>query len=350
MAPYKDTFYSSSQETQRKNDLDTGFYMWHEPYPYTHAAVAAMTGGPILIGDGVNGSNRTLVMQTCTASGLLLKPDRPASPTDKFWLASLMNKDAASCRGDLSVTHTSLNLSTETGNPVEASGNASVATLTWLYALGVQLCVPYFLTYDEWLGAAEPFMSLPGRSMQDIYVHDQDLILNAVAPDLLAPSSVAFRPSDPVGTLVELQATGIENGSSQSIKLAAGPDYGTADFWRAAPVLPNGWALLGELDKFIGISRQRITSLTIGSPSGGDIKIKVVGTAGEIVHLSAARHERAVATSRHSVASEANDGRAVSEGSWQLCTTHVVIGSDGFAETVLPPTGSSGDCKTWNES
>jgi hypothetical protein len=222
--------------------------------------------------------------------------------------------------------------------------------LTWLYALGVQLCVPYFLTYDEWLGAAEPFMSLPGRSMQDGDERDQDFTLNVVAPDLLASSSVAFRPSDPVGTLVELQATGIENGSNQSIKLAAGADYGTADFWRTAPVLPNGWALLGELDKFIGISRQRITSLTmLASPSGGHIKIRLVGTAGEVVHLSAARHERGATTSRHSVSSEATKGLAVPEGSWQLCTMGVVIGSDGFAETVLPPTSNSGDCKTWKE-
>jgi hypothetical protein len=61
-----DTFYSSTLESQRKNDLDTGFWNWHEPYPYTHAVVSAMTGGPILIGDGVNGSNRTLVMSTCS--------------------------------------------------------------------------------------------------------------------------------------------------------------------------------------------------------------------------------------------------------------------------------------------
>lgn len=69
MAPYKDTFYSSSQETQRRNDPDTGFYMyvphvctillytilhacmhrWHEPYPYTHAVVSAMTGGKSIV-------------------------------------------------------------------------------------------------------------------------------------------------------------------------------------------------------------------------------------------------------------------------------------------------------------
>ena len=214
MAPYKDTFYTSSQETQRRNDLDTGFYMWHEPYPYTHAVVSSMTGGPILIGDGVNGSNRTLIMRTCTASGLLLKPDRPASPTDRFWLATLNNEEAAACRGDLSVTHTSLKLGT--------------ATFTWLYALGVQLCAPYTLTYEEWLGASEPFLSSPSRSMQD---GEDTSKIYAAKPQ--AVPSVAFRPDDPAGTLVELQAS---QKAGNSIEIAAGPDYGTADFWRTAPV------------------------------------------------------------------------------------------------------------------
>ena len=108
-------------------------------------------------------------------------------------------------------------------------------------------------------------------------------------------------------------------------------------------VLPNGWALLGELDKFIGVSRQRITNLTIiEAPAGSSIKIRLEGTAGEVVHLSAARHEDAERGAL-SVAGEAP------KGSWKLCTTDIAIGSDGSAESVLPPTGSYGDCKTWSD-
>jgi hypothetical protein len=31
LAPYKDTFYSSSSESQQRNNKDTGFWHWHEP-------------------------------------------------------------------------------------------------------------------------------------------------------------------------------------------------------------------------------------------------------------------------------------------------------------------------------
>ena len=50
MAPYKDAWYSSSHESQERNDRDTGFWHWHEPYPRTHALAAALTGGPVLFG------------------------------------------------------------------------------------------------------------------------------------------------------------------------------------------------------------------------------------------------------------------------------------------------------------
>lgn len=297
----------------------------------------------------MNGSNRTLVMQTCTASGVLLKPDRPASPTDRFWLATLLNADAAACRGDLSVTHTSLTLSIASNDSIAVGGTAT--TLTWLYALGVQLCVPYSLTYGEWLSGAEPYLSSPSRSMQyeDEKKNDQDL--KKLAPELEVAASVAFRPDDPVGTLVELPATGIETGTSSSITIAAGPDYGTADFWRTAPVLANGWALLGELDKFIGVSRQRITNLTmVRAAAGGSIKIRLVGKAGEVVHLSAASRENATSGGPRPTASTASGLRvAPTVGVWKLCTMNVVIGSDGSAESLLPPTESSSDCQTWSD-
>ena len=34
-----------------------------------------------------------------------------------------------------------------------------------------------------------------------------------------------------------------------------------ADYWVAAPVLRNGWALLGEAEKLVPVSAQRIASL-----------------------------------------------------------------------------------------
>ena len=281
MAPYKDAWYSSSQESQEHRTPDTGFYLWHEPYPRTHALVSTLTGGPILFGDGINGSNRTLIMMACRDDGLLLKPDRPATPTDAFWMALLESADAAECRGDLSVTDTSI--------AVDGS------VYSWLYAVGVQLCSPYNLSLGEWAGATEPFRAR-GRSMQRDYV-DAEARLPVAKPT----ATLAFRPEDAAASLVELGSL------AGSVSIAAGPDYGTADFWRTAPVLPNGWALLGELGKFVGVSRQRIAGL---ATQGASLHVALVGAPGEVVRLTAARR---------------------GGGSWRLCDVEATVGADGTA-------------------
>jgi hypothetical protein len=46
----------------------------HEPYPELQAAVAVLSGGPVGPGDKAGSANKTLLMSTCNANGLLLKP------------------------------------------------------------------------------------------------------------------------------------------------------------------------------------------------------------------------------------------------------------------------------------
>jgi hypothetical protein len=262
MAPYKDAWYSSSQESQQRNDPDTGYWRWHEPYPRTHALVASLSGGPVLFGDGVNASNRSLILQTCRADGLLLKPDRPATPTDEWWMSTLTDPVAALCKGDFSVTHTTI--------PVSADDAASA--FTWLYALGVQLCVPYSLGLREWLGAVAPFRK-HGRAMVETQtphasVNDSGLML-------------IFRVADPASTLRE--ASSVDNVTAV---LRAGSDYGSADFWAAAPVLHDTWALLGELSKFVVVSHQRIARILMVNSSC--LQVSLMGSPGEVVALTAA--------------------------------------------------------------
>eukprot|EP01046_Picozoa_sp_COSAG06_P051493 COSAG06_NODE_8409_length_2183_cov_1.951559_1_plen_323_part_00 len=322
-------------------------------------------------------------------------------------MATLADVDAAACRGDLSVTHTALKLVNDDAHgSSEGSSDGAGGVYLWLYAVGVQLCLPYSLSYSDWVEAAEPFLpspNRPSRTLQDDDKEEEDADASTVRGQHTAsddssfyrnatisskekqtewvgrlPLALAFRPDDPVSTLTEMRTTpGAEAAAgagtdaagafSSSVEIAAGPDYGTADFWRTAPVLPNGWVLLGELDKFIGVSRQRITKLTTvttapargsGVAGGGTaavvaIQISLVGAAGEVVHLTAASHEGGGTKTGEGGGGGGFGGNQMQEASgflngsrassgWKLCTMDVVIGGGGTGECVLP---GSGSCK-----
>ena len=47
--------------------------------------MSALSGGPLAPGDKIGGSNTSLILSTCRADGVLLKPDRPATPIDSYW-------------------------------------------------------------------------------------------------------------------------------------------------------------------------------------------------------------------------------------------------------------------------
>lgn len=50
--------------------------------------------------------------------------------------------------------------------------------------------------------------------------------------------------------------------------------------------MSNGWALLGEVDKFISVSRSRITSIDVGNTDGTPaVVVHVVGAPNEVVRL-----------------------------------------------------------------
>ena len=54
-------------------------------------------------------------------------------------------------------------------------------------------------------------------------------------------------------------------------------------FYSIAPVFANGWALLGEQDKWISVSADRFTDVTTLS---NGLVVKLRGTPGEVVNVS----------------------------------------------------------------
>ncbi|XP_078674668.1 uncharacterized protein LOC144912809 [Branchiostoma floridae x Branchiostoma belcheri] len=74
--PFKDTFWSTSNQTGSPYGHAT------EPYPRLQAAVASLSAGPVGPSDMVKGADVKLIMRSCNAEGLLLKPSRPATAID----------------------------------------------------------------------------------------------------------------------------------------------------------------------------------------------------------------------------------------------------------------------------
>ena len=80
--PYKDIFWSSNLEPGHSPVYLLGGGA-REPWPERQALVASLSGGPVAFGDGIGYMNKEILMKTCRDDGLILKPDKPATPIDR---------------------------------------------------------------------------------------------------------------------------------------------------------------------------------------------------------------------------------------------------------------------------
>lgn len=74
--PYKDVFLSHG-----KTEHSDG-----EPYAEIEALLAALSAGPVGIGDEIGRTDRELVLRTCREDGVLIKPDVPIAAIDRCFL------------------------------------------------------------------------------------------------------------------------------------------------------------------------------------------------------------------------------------------------------------------------
>jgi hypothetical protein len=77
MAPYKDTFWSTSNEPGSAYKPSA-----FEPLPEREIVLAVLSTGPVGPGDAINYTNEERIMKCCRQDGLILKPDRPISMID----------------------------------------------------------------------------------------------------------------------------------------------------------------------------------------------------------------------------------------------------------------------------
>jgi hypothetical protein len=123
-----------------------------------------------------------------------------------------------------------------------------------MYAFGAMLDEPYDLSLAELLQSS-----------------------TAWGPDraATAPTHVAFSFFDGPESVRTVDA-------ASPLTFAFGIDYGSAQQYLVAPMMENGWAVLGEAEKFISVSRQRMSSVI---ERGKTVEITLVGAPHEQVTL-----------------------------------------------------------------
>eukprot|EP00054_Salpingoeca_dolichothecata_P012674 m.70327 g.70327 ORF g.70327 m.70327 type:complete len:763 (+) comp20068_c0_seq1:336-2624(+) len=193
-----------------------------EPYNRLQAAVSSLSAGPVAPSDKVNYSNVDLIMQACRSDGHLLRPDEPAKAIDAYFAHHAFGSGGVN--GEVWATHVDL-------GP------------RFSYVISTELQSEYQLSSVE-LGY-DP--------------SDKLMAFEANTTNKLIPVS----GSSPL-TLHE------------SDKL-------TFEVFTLAPVLSNGWVLLGEQQKWVSVSKDRFHSLAINADG---FYIAVVGVPGEKVMVS----------------------------------------------------------------
>ena len=311
--PYKDAFMSGSQQRWNRTTCFIAgkagpgtigytkpeWWGLQERYPELQAVVSAVTAGPVASADGVGDFDAALLGRLVRADGVLLKPDRPAWVLDSWWAAAAFG---AAALGSSSIGDA----------PGEVSQTSvSLDGLTWRIVLGVGLERAQTFTSADVVDGAGRHTTAPLAAAWAWSRHSGDLFGTA-PPRALVP-------------------VGGAGGAPLSLPLPASPsadDWGQYTLWHVAPLSCGGagWALLGELEKIIPVSAQRVTAISTecggdGGVGGSTMAVSLVGEPGEVVRLTFATSPQQQQQQQQQKQQQAP----------QLVVKSVVLGADGTA-------------------
>ena len=197
------------------------YYIQDELNPSLQVVVATLSTGPVGIGDKINMTDMTLLRPCMMANGTILAPSKAATAIE-------VSYTPAAPHGEVWSTY---------------SRTRSQGALLAHYVLAAAMTADYTL---------QPFM------------------LN-----LVPGSQWRVAKFDTTWSLTEL----IFNSSSSLTLPSNSPQIARNFFgWNLVALLPqqsNGWVLLGEVDKYVGLSWRRLWSVDASSAS--DLKVTVGG-------------------------------------------------------------------------
>ena len=195
-----------------------------EPYNRLQSAVSTLSKGPVAPSDKIGRSDVPLILKSCAADGKLLQGDRPAMTLDSLHHRRAFND---SRKDEVWATSTELDGS------------------KFSVVLGATLSadVAVSLSRDLWLPAG-PHVAYEANSTSTVRVTTEGVMLR---------------------------------------------QCGKWDFqlWAIAPVLGNGWALLGEPSKWVPVSRARFSDLAFsGSGHTALTSVLALGAPGEKIEVA----------------------------------------------------------------
>ncbi len=233
--PFKDGFYSSTLPQTGGQTEEA------ERAPDREALVSALSGAMVAPMDGIYLLNASRVLRTCRADGLVLKPDAPLATTD--WC---FRDDGAAARP----------------------------------AGGPEACRVYHAHSD-----------VPGYGRVHYHFDNND---GALAATALEPAMLSFVGAEANASAPHVVydwyaaavAGTLASAASAAVRVAAG--YENVSYALVAPVVA-GWALLGEVDKYVPASTLRFPRARVDDAGAFDVDVE--GLAGEQVRACAARVE-----------------------------------------------------------
>lgn len=228
-----------------------------ETSPYLVAVVATMSTGPVGLGDALFATNPAVVWPTCTLSGTLLQPSRPATAVEAQFM-----RTGPLANGDVRLTHTA----------VPTSGSArggelyhyAVLAAGWTPPSGSSGGLPIAITADDLWPQPSASQLQAGHV---VWCHNASACVND--------------GSDAAACLTQL--------GSNTTAAAPPPSPPDATTWQLAYVSPvlDGYSLLGEVSKYLAVSVARFAS--VAPANGGGLNVTVRGDVGEAVTLAYAR-------------------------------------------------------------
>ena len=243
LAPFKDNYWSTVQQPGSSCGANAS-----EVTPSLHNAASVFSAGPVTPGDGVGASDAAQILRACNSAGRLLQPSRPMTALDSRIAAGAFPGAPGAPTGE-----------------VQASFSDLGGGYVFDHVLGAELTAPYAVTTADLAARrAERALRRPA----------------AAAAAAAATSAVAYAVNAATLDSASLVVQAFDD--AHPIPLTR---CGLADFqvWHTAPLFANGWALLGDLSKYVPVAEARFAD--IAADSAG-VSVSVSGAAGERVPVA----------------------------------------------------------------
>lgn len=262
--------------------------------PELNAIIAAFSTGPVGVGDGMNATDKAIVLPTCDGAGRLLQPDRPMLAVDATFCSPGQEP-----RGEPSGKCKSTWMSAADGgaiwNSITKLPNNSQATR---FALAINVTRPWQLQRtDLW-----PRASLNSTFLSRVW-GGGGVCTNGSA----AVASGCVQLSQPGEPLPDLRAQVTVSGSGRSSAAVGRIDESPFVLVAMHEVMPGGWVVFEE-KKYVSLSRRRFKSVREVEAT---LVLTLSGAVSEVVELVALRPR--------------GGGRE-----WTVVTVRVVIGDAGL--------------------